>query len=776
MKRHLFFALFLFLFLGKTFAQPQPCGSDAAMTTTCLEACVICDIDGFTGINNSTIQGQAPPGFCTTTLHHAQWIAFIAGSTSLTIELQVFGCQMGWGLEVGIYESLDCENFNLVSNCEGDIYNNTIGVFTTTQPLTIGQYYYWMMDGNGGDICSYTIHVTQGTTLVPPLPPAGNISGDTSPCLGNISAYSIPPITGANFYQWKIDGQNNTTTNSNFEIDWTTPGSHTVCVTAFNVCDTVAPVCMNVIVYPPAVTNISRDICEGDCVEVGDSIFCDPGNYEVLLKTWQGCDSTVSLTLQVLPAATSSFNVSICEDDSIEVGGVMFYPPGNYQVTASTWQGCDSSINLTLNAIICEMKGAIGATSVFCHGEATGSIVFSITDGTPPFTYVWQQLDGTPSGSGALSDVNTGETIPNLPPGTYLITINDSFGNDVVLHVYVHEPPPLAIGWAASEFIGTNISCPGESDGWLEAVPSGGTPGYTFQWSNGSQVSLLQNIPAGLYEVTVTDAAGCTLTSQTSLTEPISIVFEANFEDPNCEGFDTGSASVSNVSGGTGPYLIKISGGSFDTLQTFTVLTGGSYALTVQDANGCTVSQNFTLQVPGIPIIEAGDDVTIKLGESTSLHVVSNLFPENIGWSQQPGLSCYDCLQPSANPFETTTYTVAIISADDCTASDSVTVNVLKIRDLYAPNAFSPNGDGINDSFTLFGGEAAVQILHLRVFSRWGELVFDGQNLLPNDPGAGWDGTFLGKEMQPGAFAWFAEVEFLDGEVVFVEGDVTVVR
>ena len=779
-KTHIPF-LFLLLFpFGKTFAQPAPCGPDAAMTPTCIEACVICDIDGFTGINDSTIPGEAPDDFCTGTVHHAQWIAFIAGSENLTIELDVFNCdnagQFINGLEVGIYGSLDCENFNLVSNCDGDVNDGTTGVFTTNQPLTIGQYYYWVMDGNNGDICNYTIHVTEGSTAVPPLDPAGNITGDTSPCLGKILSYSIPPIPGANFYEWGIDGQTLTTTSPVFEAIWATPGPHEICVTAFNVCDEVEPVCLTVNVAPAAVTNLEIDICPGDCFAVGGTDFCEAGNYEVSLETWQGCDSTVNLTLDTFAVVFSSFEIDICEDDSIEVGGTVFYPPGNFQVTTTSFLGCDSIIDLTINAIVCEMNGAIGGTSVFCHGDETGSIVFSVTDGTPPFDYDWKQLDGSPNGSGILPNINTDETIENLPPGTYLITINDNFGNDLVLNVNVHEPPPLGLEFDVPDFNGFQITCAGGADGFLEALPFGGTPGYFFEWANGSQNALLENLPAGTYALTLTDAAGCTMTAETSLTEPPPLLFEAVFTDPNCGGPATGSASINNVSGGAPPYLFQVSGGSFGPEQSFDGLMGGDYTLTTQDANGCETTQNATLQTPIIPTIEAGDDLTINLAESTSLHAFSNIFPQNIEWSFLPGLSCYDCFQPSANPFETTTYTITVTSSDDCAASDSVTVNVLKIRDIYAPNAFSPNGDGVNDFFTLFGGAAVTDILELKVFSRWGELVFDGKNLQPNDLAAGWDGTFRGEEIQGNTFAWFAKVAFIDGEVVFIEGDVTAVR
>ncbi|MCB9283871.1 MAG: hypothetical protein H6563_07355 [Lewinellaceae bacterium] len=183
--RLLITGLSTFCFATNLFAQPIPCGPEPDMTSFCVDACVICDIDGYTGINSDPQQGQAPPGFCTSTVHHMQWIAFIAGSTDLKLTVTASNCNSGyWGLEVGIYESLDCQNFNLVSNCDGDINNGQTSVFTNTVPLVIGQYYYFVMDGNNGDVCNYTIHVIEGSTMVPPLPPAEPVAGPPVVCVG----------------------------------------------------------------------------------------------------------------------------------------------------------------------------------------------------------------------------------------------------------------------------------------------------------------------------------------------------------------------------------------------------------------------------------------------------------------------------------------------------------------------------------------------------------------------------------------------------------------
>lgn len=101
---------------------------------------------------------------------------------------------------------------------------------------------------------------------------------------------------------------------------------------------------------------------------------------------------------------------------------------------------------------------------------------------------------------------------------------------------------------------------------------------------------------------------------------------------------------------------------------------------------------------------------------------------------------------------------------------------MLKVRDVYIPNAFSPNNDGINDHFTVFGGKGIRQVKTLKVFSRWGELIFYGHDFPANDLDFGWDGKFRDKTMQPGVFAWLAEIEFLDGQLLIEKGDVTIVK
>ncbi|HNE30035.1 MAG TPA: gliding motility-associated C-terminal domain-containing protein, partial [Saprospiraceae bacterium] len=129
---------------------------------------------------------------------------------------------------------------------------------------------------------------------------------------------------------------------------------------------------------------------------------------------------------------------------------------------------------------------------------------------------------------------------------------------------------------------------------------------------------------------------------------------------------------------------------------------------------------------------------------------------------------------PLAKPVETTDYVFTASSTDGCARSDTLRVQVDKSRHVYIPNVFSPNDDGDNDRLVISGGKEVDKILLFRVFSRWGELVYEGIDLPPDDLNAGWDGRFHGKTVNPGVFTWIAEVAYIDGVLESFQGSVTV--
>jgi len=110
------------------------------------------------------------------------------------------------------------------------------------------------------------------------------------------------------------------------------------------------------------------------------------------------------------------------------------------------------------------------------------------------------------------------------------------------------------------------------------------------------------------------------------------------------------------------------------------------------------------------------------------------------------------------------------------TAIISVSIVVENGQDVFVPNIFSPNGDGINDVVTLNSNSKIQAIKSLRIFDRWGEVISEQKNFPPNDPKFGWDGSYRGKEMNPGVYVWLAEVEYDDGHIKFFSDEVTLIR
>ncbi len=344
----------------------------------------------------------------------------------------------------------------------------------------------------------------------------------------------------------------------------------------------------------------------------------------------------------------------------------------------------------------------------------------------------------------------------------------------MVLFSDVTEPAVLTIETQLSDFHGSNISCQGLKDGSIRLSPYGGLPPYRFQWNNGSQSPQLDQIAANTYTCTLTDAAGCEKVIPITLVEPEVLALNVHFQNPDCAGINTGSAQVMGTTGGTPLYEYDLSGTGFGPKDNFSLLSPGSYKMTVRDANGCEQSQTGSLIAPIIPEIELGPDRTVELGDIIRLDLTTSTLLDTFIWSAQPGLSCYNCPEPDAQALHTTTYQLTVTAPGGCTASDLVTVQVQDRRNVYIPNTFSPNDDGFNDQFTVYGGREVSTIKKLQVFSRWGELVFQQDNMLPNDESAGWDGRFRGKDLPPGVFTWLAQVEFIDGVVTLYQGSITV--
>lgn len=762
-------------------AQPSICSDPAVMTPTCAAACIICDIDGFTGINNGGSVGEAPADFCTKEVHNARWIAFMAGSTNLKIQLSVSNCQSGRGLELAIYEGIDCQNFRMISNCLGSenaVGSGESGIFTTTEPLVIGQYYYIVMDGSRADVCNWTFKVLEGSTKVSPLTVTNPIQGPATVCPKSGFWYRTEKIQGAIDYDWTLGGKYIGSGDSIY-VEWPAVGDYELCVTASNVCDVADKVCQTIQVKKIPDTQIDTAICDGTTFSLADgSMYSEAGLYVKTYISVSKCDSNVIVNLEILPHSSATFNYKVCQGDSFPWLGEFLTKAGVYGSVQTSTNGCDSSVGLVLEVIDCELEVIVSNAHPKCYGQSNGVIEFEVTNGVPPFSYTWNAHTSDAAGDGSNYKANEKVVLSNLSADWYTIYVNDAMGGDAALQIRLIAPDSLVASLSSSDYNGVAVSCYGAKDGSLKVLAAGGTPSYSYVWASGDTTGDRDLLSAGYYEVHIKDNNGCEANANIVLEQPDSLVGQYIFKNPACFLPYSGSAAASQVVGGTYPYTYSLNGGKPSASSLYENLEAGRYSITISDINGCQIDSSSILTSPQIASIEANGDTSVFLGDTISLSVLSDipLSFSNTRWTPGFTLLCDTCPQTTAIPNFSRYYLVSVSSVDECISYDSVYVDVTARGRVFLPTAFTPNKDGLNETFYILGGSEILEITSFQIFNRWGEKIFGEEHLPPHLPEKGWDGTYKGVDVQQGVYLWVAEVEYIDNRVFTYRGTVTLIR
>ncbi len=427
---------------------------------------------------------------------------------------------------------------------------------------------------------------------------------------------------------------------------------------------------------------------------------------------------------------------------------------GLYWVAVTDSVGCTRRDSIDLNFSQTPSLD-LGNDTTLCYDQ--GLVINAATTGA---TYLWQ--NGSTASSftpNATGDFWVEITVDGCPAA-------DSISVEFLPEILLNESI-------------THILCNGECNGSITVSASGGVGGnYVYAWSNGSGQTSLNDLCPDTYPLTVTDDFGCILSQNLTVTEPPPLDFDLQKVDNECYGEIIGSISIINNIGGTPPYAFALNNGPFLPQTQFDSLPGGHYTVWMEDDHGCGDSAQIYLIEPQAFEVYAGADDSVRLGHDVTLHgLVLPNFGETIAWTPNDYLDCNDCLNPNLLPLQTTLYTLtATDPLTGCTRSDDVLITVEVVRNVYIPNAWSPNTDGTNDEFTIFTGPEVAKILELKIFDRWGELVFEGYNFPPNNSLYGWDGRFRDKDLKPAVFVYFARVAFIDGFESVFEGDVTLVR
>ncbi len=559
---------------------------------------------------------------------------------------------------------------------------------------------------------------------------------------------------------------------------YTNTGSYSDLLTSLVTgCDSI--VNLNLTVHAPRMTNLTAAICEGESYFEGSNEYTTTGVYTTTYTSVEtNCDSIVNLNLTVNPTYLTELQEIICDDESYAIGEFSFASTGNYEVTLPTTESCDSIVMLDLIVHPCELDIEMGEEPVSCNGASDGTINFEMTIGVPPYQYQWNGLNNALSGTGSIEANNTTETISGLTAGSYLLKVTDSFDVPYEVEITIIEPIALSLTLTPSTYGNYNLSCGEELDGAIAATVQGGTPPYSYAWSNGLDSNQISNLGEGEYELMVTDIIGCQIMQTVSLTAPEAISTDVSIINPNCHGDNQGQISISQTTGGIPPYMYSIDQLPFSASANFTNVNTGTHQVIVQDAFGCEWREEFEVEDPEELTVDLGADIFIELGDETTLTAIPSYGVDSIIWKQDSTFNCLDisCKNASIHPYQTTDYEVRVIDENGCTASDKITVFVDKPRHIFIPTAFSPNGDNINDILFINGGQDVAKIKSFSIFNRWGESVFSFHDFLPNDPEFGWDGKHRGRLMNTGVFIYTAEVEFIDGAVILYKGDVVLIK
>ena len=526
------------------------------------------------------------------------------------------------------------------------------------------------------------------------------------------------------------------------------------------------------------------------CLSIGDGVavsFFEPPSALItpLTSLTITCDesqlvldgafsSAPSGTLEYFWEATDGGNIISTNDEA----GVELDEAGTYILTVTNQPGgCTDTAMITVvsseDLPVVSIQDPIDITCINTIVE----IDASASSSGMGFEALWS--GGSLTGNTTLNpEVTQG--------GTYTLTVtntaNGCTDQESITVLADNQDPVLNLNPVAS------LNCLSSETNLVGAI-IGAVGGYQVSWStqDGNIVSGENTLDAivnaqGTYDLLVVDEGnGCSATATTVVNEnpdmPDDVLYTVT--PPTCYGEDDAVIEIDSVIGGTPDYTYSFEGGPFTTTPFSIGLEEGLYAFTVMDDMACTYETEIPIVGPSPLIIELGDpSIVVELGDSLHLQALIDV-TQNIDtfiWTSPNLLSCYDCLRPWITPLNETFVIIEVTSPEGCTASDRLEIFVQKDRNIYIPNAFSPNGDGRNDYFTIYGGKGVERINYLRVFDRWGETVFASDDLPLNFDTMGWDGTFKGKTMDSGVFIFVAEIEFTDGYVEKYSGDVSILK
>lgn len=590
---------------------------------------------------------------------------------------------------------------------------------------------------------------------------------DTLVCNGQngITTFDVGTLKTSGNGSWYDEAGNNITVNTNIDLMGLAPG--TVLNFTFESVFT-DPCPQNT--YPVTIRITDNCNCPEFILGMIPELCTNSNSFDLnpysaaLPGTWSALDPSLVITNGIL-----------------NLTGVAAGPYDLVYTVTNPEPGCDVSM-ITRIAISNPKSAGTARGAEFCLGATD---IVTLRD----------RLDNEDA-MGTWTVVSGGSTGFNATAGTFNLTGRPA-GTYVFKYAFTNQSPcpndeeeitirinPLPVADAGTD---KNIDCTVQSAVLGTDLTSTGT-NIVYEWKLlNAIVGTSKNYTAlagGTYVLTVRDTVtNCSSSDNVLVIQADDLPeFSVSVDTIACFG-EVGQITLSDLRGGQSPYEISFNGGqTYGSALVASNLGAGTYRVQVRDANGCVrvYQPDIVLTSPPLFAVNLGQDFFLNITEDSLLSIIGQYDPnafQSITWAANDVeiVSARDQGSYNAKPEVDTRYRVTVINESGCIATDEVRISIRRVKPECVPNIFSPNESEVNEYFSINCAEVEL-VTKYSIYDRWGNLLFVGENLSPDNPSSFWDGKFKGQDVVPGVYAYYLEMLFKDGSTEKRGGDVTVIR